>query len=630
MKTPISSLSKKSIVILSMMAGCFVTASAQQYLIVENDQFKGIGGSVLAAEALSVDQIAKITYEADPDFDSKLLPGMLATDTKTTIFSAALQLTGLADSLKKVIHQGYFPQNSRIYYRSHMWSEVAWFNVRRLHQFTVFAETDDVFAEQGITNIEQLKAYAKQVYDAVYPEDASVSDPTDRRNSLNRFVAYHVLCHGSSYDYLTVYDGKGLEKSFDRNLMDVSAWYATLMPHAALKCSYPEISGADRGLYLNRRGLKDGADRYGYQIRGAKITFDEAQNSFDHPCFNGYYFYIDRILTYNEQVRDKVLAGELWRVDFKTLSPDIMNNSVELRGSYYNDDNMSTPDDRYYPRNGRNFIYQWTDIENISANPEVLNSGLIARRAHCNFWSWQGDEVNLFGLFDFTIKLPPLPVGEWEVRLGLCALETRAPMDVYLNGEKVLDSLVTSRYYYGSEVPFSKQYIQQEILDYMSRYFITVEKQNDNSFLLTDLNTGEQIIVTKDPYLQASRLFWIENFSLKGRDVVTSNIVNWTDRAKQYRQQALEEYISTLPKQLKGPAACQYFNNSGDIYRFSENERLVRYVLGRVVSDGKSDNYLRFSVPEGVYTNGYGFESMLDYFEFVPKAIVDNTEIPEE
>lgn len=626
MKTPISTLSKKSIVLLSMMAGCFVTASAQQYLVVENDQFEGIGGSVLTTEALSVDNIDKITYEVDPDFDSKLLPGMLAADAKTTIFSAALQLTGLADSLKKVKYQGYFPQDNRFYYKSYVNSEVAWFNERRLHQFTVFVETDDVFAQQGITNIDQLKAYAKQVYDVVYPEDASVSDPTDRRNSLNRFVAYHVLCHGSSYDYLTVYDGKGLENSFDRNLMDVSAWYATLMPHAALKCSYPEISGADRGIYLNRRGLKNGADRYGYQSRGAKITLDEAQNSFDHPCFNGYYFYIDRILTYDQQVRDNVLGGELWRVDFKTLSSDIMNNSVELRGSYYNDDNPNTPDDSYYPRYGRNFIYDWKYLENISANPEVLNRGLVARRAHSNFWSWQGDEMNLFGLFDFTVKLPPLPVGEWEVRIGFCAINTRAPFDVYLNDEKTIDSLVASRLYFDAEMSFSELPIQFDVLDYMLQHFITLSSLEDNSYLLTDLITGEQIIVWKNPYATESNQFWNTNFTLTGRDPESGKTVNWTQRAKEYREQAKIDFINSQPKPLRGPKACQFFNTSSTT-SFSQRDNLVRYVLGRLVSDGKSDNYLRFKA-RGSARNQ--LESMFDYFEFVPKAIVDNTEIPEE
>ena len=59
--------------------------------------------------------------------------------------------------------------------------------------YTAFVETDSVYAAHGIYNISDLKAYAAKVYDEMYPEDAAIADPTDRRNSLNRFVSYHLL-----------------------------------------------------------------------------------------------------------------------------------------------------------------------------------------------------------------------------------------------------------------------------------------------------------------------------------------------------------------------------------------------------------------------------------------------------
>ena len=511
---------KKTLFSLFLATVSLSPVFAQQFALIQNTTLKSIGSTTTDFVAIPVDQIDKITYERGGD---DLLPDQLATDPKTTIFSAALQLTGLADTLRNCIYADYEqPENLKYYYVADLWHEVAWHNERRFRTFTVFAETDEVLASQGITSLEQLRAYAKTVYDAVYPEDAAITDPTDRRNSLNRFVAYHVLPQGLSYYYLTVYDGKELEKCVDRNLTDIAAWYATLMPHAAMKCSYPKMpeESADEGLYLNRRGLKDGPDRYGQQVRGTKILSDEATGGFDHPCLNGCYFHIDRILTYDAQTRDNVLGGELWRVDFKTLSPDIMNNADELRGYYLVDDNSGHPDDSYIPKNGRNYIYDWDALENFKANEDNESPGLIARRAHANFWSWQGDEVLLLGKADFTVKLPPLPAGEWEIRMSQLVLSEPTPIKAYLNDQLVLD------------------------------------------------------------------------------------------------------VANELPKTLKGPKACCHFNSYG-AYRFSDNDHFQRYVIGRLQSDGKSDNYLRiYATPQ--------YEAQLDYLEFVPKAIVDNTEIPEE
>lgn len=38
-----------------------------------------------------------------------------------------------------------------------------------------------------------MVAYAKKVYDKEYPEDSHITDFKDRKNSLNRFISYHIL-----------------------------------------------------------------------------------------------------------------------------------------------------------------------------------------------------------------------------------------------------------------------------------------------------------------------------------------------------------------------------------------------------------------------------------------------------
>lgn len=603
--------------LLSIAATALCASASAQYIIV-NDELP-----------LSVSDVDKITYEQDDQFDKILLPGKLASDPKTSIFSQALQLTGLADTLRTYIYENYNRGIEKYRYKSYTHTEVSWTNENRFKMFTVFAETDSTLNANGINNLDDLKAYAKRIYDEAYPEDASISNPTDRRNSLNRFVAYHILRHGSSYWYLTAYDGTAQGAFWQStNLADMSAWYGTLMPHASLKCSYP--MGNYKGLYLNRRGLKDGPDKYGKQIRGAKIVTD-GENGFDHKCFNGYYFHIDGILTYDKKTQEEVLGTELWRVDFKTLSSDIMNNADELRGNYLADDPDNSPDESTYPKNGRNYLYTWGNMENITGNGAYY--GLVARRAHLYYWSWQGDEINIFGTYDMTIKLPPLPVGEWEVRMGICALESRGAARIYLNDKITIDSLSMRSNYYNPDMTFDQVPFSTQILDYMTKNMLSVEKNDDDTFLVTDLKTGEQIIMLSNRlfryydeygYSYSSILTsqTIRNFT--GTAPTTGETIDWSQRINEYRSQAIKDYIASLPKCMRGPRECTL----GQGESFANIDNCVRYPLGRIISDGKSDNYLRIeNLPERY---GNNTEGQFDYFELVPKYVYDNQEIPEE
>lgn len=596
------------------VAALSVPASAQQYILVNNEQ------------PIPAEDVVNITYEEDSEFKNRPLPNVLADDARVTLFCQALQLTGLADTLKTCEYAGYkTPKEQKYYYKVFQWNEVAWYNAERLKSFTVFAETDDVYAANGISNIDHLKAYAKHIYDEAYPEDAAISDPTDRRNSLNRFVAYHILPHGNSYWYLTYYDGLMTDKYTDTDLTDIATWYATMMPHASLKCCYP-MAGDDSGLYLNRRGLKDGPDKYGKQVRGAKILAGEGEGKdpFTQRAYNGFYYYIDRILAYDQQTREDVLGSELWRVDFKTISPDIMNNAEDLRGNYLVDDDLNKPDARVIPHNGRNRVYQWNCIENIQSDLTKANAGIIARRAHAANPVWQGDEMDVLGDFcPITIKLPPLPAGEWEVRMGVYAHERRPDVKVYLNGQLTIDKLKLSKLYNVEQPLWLQSSYEEELRDYMTKTVFVVTERDDYTFLVTDVRTGEQIVSDIDPY----RYYAGQDFTwrVNGTDVTTGERVNWTERATAYHKQAIKDYAATLPKLMKAPRECMSFTSNRQMQFPDLN--CGRYVLGRLQSDGKSDNYLEI---EACGTPDENSILQLDYLELVPKAVYDNPDIPEE
>ena len=524
---------KKLILTLTATA-MLMPAAAQQYVIVDN----GV--------PLLLDDIEKITYEKDDEFETRMLPGKLAADPKTSLFSQALQLTGLADTLQLYWKPEYVaPNDERYYFQARTYNQYATYVTRRVRKFTVFAETNDIFAAQGINNLDDLKAYAKQVYDEAFPEDAAVSDPTDRRNSLNRFMAYHILGHGTKYYHLTGYDNGMMQYFYDREKADIAAWYATLMPQASLKCAYPD--GENAGLYLNHRGLKDGPDKYGSQIRGAKILADDklpADDNYTHAAFNGYYFYIDRILAYDQTAREQVLGSERWRVDCTTLSPDIMNVDTKLR------DHL--PDPRYDDQPLlASHAFTW-DIENFWAAKQ--QSPIIAMPSLSYLWYYDGDELIVLGDFDITIKLPPLPAGEWEIRLGDAIRGENPKIIAYINGQQTSEEIDLAKYYY------------KDMPD---------EELPDESF-------------------------------------------------KQIKNQ-----------KLGSPSDCGWYQSIGTIimeyHPHSEHNLVLRSILGRVQSDGKSDIYLRLVCTRSLTEdNNRPTVLGLDFLEFCPVSIADNKEIPED
>lgn len=434
---------KKSLILLLTAAMTASSAVAQQYITIfgtslyDDKEFIYPSGIPIPA-----DEVEKITYEVDSLFDTRLLYGRIAADPSNSLFSEALKLTALADTLLKYDRR-FLDGTERTYfrYKSHVNSEVGWYDMERFYDYTVFVEPNNVFADAGIRTIDQLKAYAKDIYDAVYPEDAQVSDPKDCRNSLNRFMAYHILRYPMRLNQLTAYDGNTLADNFNRDIADISAYHTTLMG-AVFKVSAPKISGND--LYLNRRGVKDNADKYGKKVPGIKIV-----NGSSVEAMNGYYHQIDGILTYDQQTLNDVLADERWRVDIKLLSPDFMIHAEELRGNYLMDEDPNYPDP--YSPYGRNIAYKWGTLENFTANntdDQYNTYPLVHRRAHKVFWCYEGDEINLFGLSDFTIRLPLLPAGQWEVRLGYCGgIASHPDVALYLNDELTIERLHLSYSY---------------------------------------------------------------------------------------------------------------------------------------------------------------------------------------
>jgi len=349
----------------------------------------------------------------------------ILADPRCTIFAQALELTGLVDTLSLFIDERYHcstdstilssdSQHHRIFGNN----DVYWkYPEQRKLMWTIFVEPDSIFNLYKIQNIDDLKAYAKKVYDNTYPKDAGKydNDFTNRRNPLNRFVAYHILDRYASYSEMTVSAsvfGNAVSE-FRTDKQDIMEFYETLAPHTIMK-----ICDAAGSKWVNRKGVGTK-----FKVKGCRVLSpSEAGRSTDE--INGVYHYIENILTYNqEETIDQVLNCRM-RIDATTLSPDFMNAGA--RNSNPATYGVSFFMTGFKSAFTKNFIFSDNTFFGV----------------HNRFWcnSWENDMCACLDNFDIKFRLPPVPSGQtYEVRLGYVCGSNRTVVQVYFDDNLTAD-----------------------------------------------------------------------------------------------------------------------------------------------------------------------------------------------
>ncbi len=343
------------------------------------------------------------------------LPDKIAADSSLTIFTQALQLTGMADSLMKDIDLSYSCSvdsvetgtMERCTSGGAQYTRTYWVG-KRYFRYTAFVEPDSVYHKAGIRNIDDLKAYAKRVYDMTYPEDAGIYDDDfkNRKNPLNRFVSYHLLNRIGQYNSWV--PSGDIRNCLNTSDIDAEEYYESMCPGTIMR-----FAGNSEGLFINRRGVGKRSER-GKFIKGVKVLSPSESGSTDQNAQNGVYHYLDDILAYTTEVRDEVLNRRI-RIDATVLSPDFMNCNGRGR---YGEDILTGFKNKY--------ITDWTcsDETFVGVHSDVLY-----------WWSYQANAVCVSGKFDVAFKLPPVPSGTYEIRLGYTSGDERGVVQAYLNNE---------------------------------------------------------------------------------------------------------------------------------------------------------------------------------------------------
>ena len=328
---------------------------------------------------------------------------------------------------------------------------------QRKYGFTIFAEIDQVWEDlfgKPATDItlEEIQDYLVSTGAFTDPGTTKDENYTDENNILNQFVTYHILPMRISRNRLVVhfrefgYDYR--DKSATPTIA-ISDYYTTMGKPRLLKVFESKESN---GIYLNRFPvMRNGRGKFSqesgnYQndyhesgefkpIRGVALSSDENVgvevlnpsdlNVDNESCLNGIIYPIRHLLACTDNVRNQMM-NERIRIDVATIFPEMLNNDLHGIKQYYTEGATNC---RAFPSN---YPYL-ADVEMQEGTMFYYLPGF-----ECGWANNEGDEFNIIGRYEFTMKLPPVPkAGHYELRFGVATGSyVRSMAQVYWGTDK--------------------------------------------------------------------------------------------------------------------------------------------------------------------------------------------------
>ena len=370
--------------------------------------------------------------------------GLIMTTPNTTFFGEILKLTGYDLKMAKIKDVEWEDKHIEQLGESSKYGTKfqCKYPEQRKIGFTVFVETNDVFEAAGITDLASLKEYVKA--NAMFDDDTNCGKQTswgddyeNPYNWLNQFVAYHILPETLTYSTMTTFANEfGTYASQMKNrtsanfFVNVWEYWETigiqrrLLKVTAYKKNEGGKSKIMRALnraskYKNGMREKYTEDTSAMEIFGIDIS--SSNGEYTNNALNGWYYPINSILLWNSDVPNKVLNERL-RFDITSLFPEFLTNKVRQN------------------RDQEAYIFPTDYIDNVVAmSDETKFIYLPNHRYECggSWMNYQADEFNIQGIYDFTMKLPPVPyTGTYEIRYGINANDNRGMAQIYIGKNK--------------------------------------------------------------------------------------------------------------------------------------------------------------------------------------------------
>ena len=355
------------------------------------------------------------------------------------IFYEALEATGYTDTLlieKKYNEDGTAKTYDMGNNHNDRDGNPLYYPKECLVKWTVFAETDEVFRAAGINSFDDLKQKCIEWYgncgawyDYIGENGIKIStgdDYTNKFNVVNMFVAYHILRAGMPVDRIVYeYTPNNANWNFCFGY-EPQEYFETLLPNTLLKV-WQTNPKTTKNLWINRymtnNTLTSKLGTFGMPGDGdhdlifAGVPIDRNSSV---ETLNGYIHRIGGILKYDQNAKDAL--HERLRLDSSTFLYELINNG--LRGATPAE--VSTLNGG---GDGNRAAFENTFFDNIVCyNPGTLLRFNVqgAWRAH------NADQFQGWDVYDFAIKLPHVPTGDYELRIIYPPMARGGLMQFYL------------------------------------------------------------------------------------------------------------------------------------------------------------------------------------------------------
>lgn len=353
------------------------------------------------------------------------LPQIIDETSNMKVFSIILKATGWDKQLTKYRDEEYEKEdhsNAR-----DMYGNKVEMPQHRYFGYTAFVEPDSVFHEKWgidmpvvengvVINSAAILSQVTNKCREAYPM-ASGNALTDSTNAVNQFVAYHLIPERITFDKLVIHYGElGYAYHNPSKLsIDCFEYYETMCKAHRRLLKLTEGAQTE-GIRINRYCTYDEDTYDEVTVPRTGILVSSTNGDQTNNALNGFYYPIDDILVYDDDVPGKVLNERL-RFDISSLLPELMTNgyrrvnksiSPQMPTGYF--DNLTISDKTRY-----NYL-----------------SGYSA-----GWPDFQGDEQNITGQYDLTLKLPPVPFeGTYELRWAIPIYPTRGMAQFYFGTDK--------------------------------------------------------------------------------------------------------------------------------------------------------------------------------------------------
>lgn len=358
------------------------------------------------------------------ELSSATLPALLASTENTKIFSYLLDVTAWTDSMQRY-RDDYYEYNRPETIKDGDNKSIKT-PEHRYYGYTAFVETDEVFHEKWgidmpivsdngiVTNyatiLQQIEKKCKEYY------SGTDTDLRSQDNPVNQFVSYHLIKARIPLDKLVIhYAEMGYSFNNPTNLtIDCFEYYETMGKQRRLikLTEGKQTEGKRINRYVSKRNLETYEEEF-VPIPG--ILIGESNEGRNLNALNGFYYPIDDILLYTDDVVNKVL-NERIRFDISSIIPELITNGYRRLMSGANSNGTAFPSSYFedFKYDHSVMCYKYYD-------------------GYATTWpDYQGDEHNITGQYDFTFKLPPVPFeGTWEIRWAVPTFDNRGMAQFY-------------------------------------------------------------------------------------------------------------------------------------------------------------------------------------------------------